>query len=241
MQYLGGKSKTANQIAAYLNDSRKLGQPYWEPFVGAGWILERIHTEPIFASDVHPELIAMWQALQKGWIPPDTVNEETYQKAKAGKFDNALTGFIGFACSFGGKWWGGYARNNSNDNYAEWAKQSLLQKIIHMDHPVFFQANFFECYTPALGCLIYCDPPYNGMTGYKGTDKFNTVQFWERVRWLEENGHTVVISEYEAPEDFGCVLEMPTKTGLQTKNGKSSRIEKLFRLGNHPKFQGTLW
>ena len=23
----------------------------------------------------------------------------------------ALTGFVGFGCSFGGKWWGGYAKD----------------------------------------------------------------------------------------------------------------------------------
>jgi len=35
MQYLGGKSRTRNEIAAYLNRIRRPGQPYWEPFVGA--------------------------------------------------------------------------------------------------------------------------------------------------------------------------------------------------------------
>ncbi len=238
MQYLGGKSKTANQIAAYLNNIRKPLQPYWEPFTGAGWILERIHTRPIFASDAHLQLIAMWQALQDGWKPPEIVTEADYQEAKAGKIDDALTAFIGFGCSFGGKWFAGYARGNTSPKASA---KSILKKINRMDCPTFYQADFMTCYTPAFGCLIYCDPPYNGTSEYKGIDKFDTAKFWERVRWLEENGHTVVVSEYEAPDDFGCVLEMPTYTEIRAKKGRDSRVERLFRLGNHPKFQGTLW
>ncbi len=240
MRYFGGKSKTANQIATYLNDIRQPDQPYWEPFIGAGWILERIHTEPIFASDVHPQLVAMWQALQNGWVPPKNVTEAEYKQAKAGGFNDALTAFIGFGGSFGGKWWGGYARGEGR-NWTSESHQGLLQKINRMDTPAFFQADFMTCYTPAFGCLIYCDPPYNNTTAYKGVDKFDTYNFWARVRWLEEHGHTVIVSEYEAPQDFCCVLEIYTKTNMDTKNGKSPRIERLFRLGNHPKFQGTLW
>ena len=64
MRYMGGKSRTAGIIAGYLNMIREPGQPYWEPFVGAGWILERIRgTGANFASDANPYLIAMWQAL----------------------------------------------------------------------------------------------------------------------------------------------------------------------------------
>ncbi len=242
MQKMGGKSRTANQIAAYINNIRKPTQPYWEPFIGGGWILERIHTPPIYASDAHPQLMKLWQALQDGWTPPEFVTEKDYKWAKSGKAEDHYTAFVGFGCSYAGKYFGGYARNKKGGNYANAARQSLLKKINRMDYPTFFQADFLETYTPAFGCLIYCDPPYNGTTEYKGVKKFNTAQFWERCRWLEHNGHTVIISEYDAPADFGIVLEMPTKTDMHTKEGKAPRIEKLFRLGNHhAKFQGTLW
>jgi len=241
MRYLGGKSKTANQIAAYLNQIRQPSQPYWEPFVGAGWILERIKGQPIFASDANPHLIELWRAVQAGWIPPELVTEEDYKEAMAGELTNPMTAFVGFACSYGGKWFGGYARGEDR-NWAKEGQQSLLSKIARSDNGIhFFYAAFLECFVPAYNCLVYCDPPYENTTGYGAVGEFDTVAFWERVRWLENHGHTVVVSEYQAPDDFSCVLEMPTKTDMHTKNGKSPRIEKLFRFGEHPKFQGTLW
>lgn len=245
MKYLGGKSKTANQIAAYLNQIRQPNQPYWEPFVGAGWILERIKGQPIYASDANPHLIELWRAVQSGWMPPELVTEDDYRQAMAGEFTNAMTAFIGFGCSYGGKWFAGYARNEkgvSDPTIARTAKNSLLHKSNRTENGVhYFYANFLECYVPAYGCLIYCDPPYEGTTGYGAVGQFDSGAFWERVRWLENHGHTVVVSEYNAPDDFSCVLEMPTKTDMHTKDGKAPHIEKLFRLGEHPKFQGTLW
>ena len=57
---------------------------------------------------------------------------------------------------------------------------------------------------------------------------FNTEEFWEDMRVLSKN-NDVYISEYSAPEDFECVLEIPTKTIIRDSNDKVSyRVEKLF-------------
>ena len=40
--------------------------------------------------------------------------------------------FVGFGCSFAGKWFGGYARSNDKRNYAKMAKNSLNKKIINL-------------------------------------------------------------------------------------------------------------
>lgn len=57
------------------------------------------------ANDKHKYLISMWEAMQNGWIPPDTCTEEEYNHIRDNLNENeALSGFIGFACSFGGKW-----------------------------------------------------------------------------------------------------------------------------------------
>lgn len=239
MQYLGGKSRTRNQIAAYLNDIRKPGQPYWEPFVGAGWVLEKIKGEPIFASDANQALIFMWQSLQRGWEPPSAVDEDLYKQAKNGLCTAELTAFIGFACSFSGKWFSGYARGCVN--YARVSKNRSLAKINNMGDIHFFQADFLTCYIPAHQCLIYCDPPYQNTTGYGAVPDFDIGVFWNRVRWLEEHGHTVVVSEYQAPNDFCCVLEIPIKTVMHTKNGKDLRTERLFRLGDHKPMKPRLF
>lgn len=231
----------ANQIAAYLNNIRKPGQTYWEPFCGACWVTERIIDAPKYASDANGALVAMWQAVQAGWIPPENVSEAEYAEAMAGKYDPALTAFIGFGCSFGGKWFAGYARGGNGRNYDTIAKNSLLKMAPHLRDVTFYHADFFTSEPPAAECLIYCDPPYDNTTGYGATGAFDTAAFWARCRWLDAQGHTVIVSEYQAPADFTCVAEMYTKTNMHTKNGKSPRVERLFRLGDHPQFQGTLF
>lgn len=245
MRYLGGKSRTRNEIAAYLNRIRRPGQPYWEPFVGAGWVLEKIKGQPIYASDANQALVFMWQRLQQGWRPPETVTEEMYRQAKAGEYDAALTAFIGFGCSFGGKWFAGYARHERDSGeegrYSRQSQSSLEYKNHRLDTVHFFTADFLACYVPAYQCLIYCDPPYNGTTGYSAVPPFDHEAFWERVRWLEERGHTVVVSEYQAPSDFSCILEIPTKTDMRTKNGNGQRTERLFRYGQHEPIKPRLF
>ena len=61
------------------------------------------------------------------------------------------------------------------------------------------------------------------------TPDFDTEEFWEIMRQWSRN-NDVYISEYNAPDDFECVLEMPTKTDIRNKdNQQDKRIEKLFR------------
>lgn len=246
LRYLGGKYRTAGQISTYLNMLRQKGQAYWEPFVGSAWVLARIAGEPNYASDKHPYLIAMWQELQEGWEPPEFVHEKFYDSVKAhpDAYDTHLVGFIGFGCSLGGKWWGGYARDKRAPRpYSTQAQRGLLRKIARIgDRAEFFVADFLTATPPEPGCLIYCDPPYDGTTGYGDiVGEFDTNAFWARVRDLEAQGHTVVVSEYVAPDDFSCVLEIKTQTDLMMADGsKDQRVEKLFRLGNHELMQPRL-
>ena len=51
-------------------------------------------------------------------------------------------------------------------------------------------------------CVIYCDPPYKGTTGYDGsshvTNSFDHDAFYD---WCEQQTHPIFISEYAMPED----------------------------------------
>lgn len=244
MQYLGGKSRTCKQIAGYINQIRKPGQVYWEPFVGAGWVLQYIVGGERYASDSNWHLIEMWKALQNGWTPPKNVSEDDYREAQAGLLSPELTAFIGFGCSWSGIWFTGYAQSPRKDRvngYALGSRKSLLEKSIHTKYVKFFHADFLECSHPAYNCLIYCDPPYNGTTGYGAVDPFDTGKFWARVRYLSEHGHTILVSEYNAPPDFSTVWQQRIKTDMNTKNGKDHRIEKLFRYGDFPIMQPELF
>lgn len=133
--------------------------------------------------------------------------------------------FVGFLCSFRGKWFGGYAHNNSGDNYAERGSRVLIKQIANLKDVDFRCGSYLELEIPDKS-LIYCDPPYAGTTKYK--DKFNHDLFWEWCRCQSKDGHIVFISEYNAPEDFECIKTIEHKTILD-KNKQDKRIEKLFR------------
>ena len=52
-------------------------------------------------------------------------------------------------------------------------------------------------------------------------------------KWSENN--LVFVSEYEAPSEFDCVMEKPTRSRVRTKNGQEIRIERLFHKKSNAK------
>lgn len=140
----------------------------------------------------------------------------------------ALTAFVGFGCSFGAKWFGGYARNGKDDNYALRARNGLLRKMASMQGVGFVFKNYVEWNPP--GMLIYCGPPYKGTTGYNGVGAFDHDLFWSTMReWSKSN--SVYVSEYTAPENWECIWEQSVKLSMHdSTGGYPERIEKIFRL-----------
>lgn len=231
IRYLGGKSRTWKQICAFLESVRKPNQTYLEPFVGGAWVLQGMSGNRI-ASDYNQSLITLYKSLQQGWNPPTEVSLELYKDVQAKKDPlNPLTAFVGFGCSYSGKWFGGLARDGSGRNYALNAYNSLMKKARTFNGVEFLHKSYLD-YNPN-GYLVYCDPPYQNTTGYGAVGDFDTDLFWNTMReWSKSN--TVVISEYQAPSDFECVLEISTKTDMRMKNGtKDQRVERLFM------FRGT--
>lgn len=199
---------------------------YLEPFVGGANIVSGLLGKRM-AADACEDLIMLYVALQRGWKPPTSISEEEYKAAKADKVPSALRAFIGFGCSFSGKWFGGYARDPKSDrNYALNAANSLEKLRPHIQDVEFLCADY-KAFNPS-GLIIYCDVPYIGTTGYSAVGKFNHGDFWQTAReWSQNN--TVLTSSYEAPEDFKCVLEISTKTDMgNNKNEKIPRIERVF-------------
>ena len=137
-----------------------------------------------------------------------------------------LSGFVGFGCSFGGKWFGGYARNKTNTNYALQSKKSLLKDMNTLMDAEFICEDYRNVVLPD-NCVIYADPPYNGTTGY-GKEKFDSEAFWEYIREISKE-HLVFVSEQTAPSDFICIWEKPfTRTLDVNKNNQFKVTEKLF-------------
>ena len=234
MYYLGGKARINKWV---VDNLQAVVTPdlegYLEPFVGAGWVLAEFGKRgfpvgwTIEAGDIHPDLIMLWQALQQGWQPPACVTPELYKELRHAP-SSPLRAFVGFGCSFSGKWFGGYAKDNKGRNYAGNARNSLLSKAAWIKGVEFSCQPYWE-WQPEHK-LIYCDPPYAQATTYKDADGFDYQRFWRVVReWSQNN--VVVISEYNAPGDFVAVAERITHTDMRCATGKQEdRIERLFML-----------
>lgn len=168
--------------------------------------------------------------MQKGFDPPDEITLEQYQYLRKNKDENKpLTAFAGFGCSFGGKWFGGYARSTGGTNYAAQSKRSLLRDMASLMDAEFVCADYRKVCIPR-GSVIYADPPYSGTTGYGG-EKFDTGEFWMAMRLLADTGHPVFVSEQSAPPDVLCVWEKPfTRTLDRNKSNQFQVTERLFYL-----------
>jgi len=227
MRYFGGKQRIAKYIIEVLKEYRKDNQIIVEPFVGGCNIISKLCYGVKHCYDINPYLIEMYKAFQNGWIPPKQISEEQYTYIRNNKNeDMALTGFVGIGCSYSGKWFGGYARDKTGRNYCMNAYNSLM-KIVDEIKDIHFECADYKTLRYS-NALIYCDPPYQKTTGYSIAPNFNTEEFWDIMRdWSQNN--TVIISEYEAPDDFSCIKNIETKLDIRNKNGeKEKRIEKLF-------------
>ena len=230
MRYFGGKTRTCKPISDIIQFNLDKNQTFISAFVGGGWV-EALVDGKKECYDKHSYLIAMYKEIQKGWKPPQNLTKEEYDYIKDNPDEKPyLTGFVGFGCSFAGKWFGGYAKDNTGRNFCLNAYNSILRKMEG------FKDTKFDCkdYSDLdpHGCVIYCDPPYNGTTQYskKIVGNFDSDEFWKTMRkWSEDN--VVIISEYNAPEDFKCIWEQKVKLDIRdADNKKKSRVEKLFSI-----------
>lgn len=234
MHYLGGKYQIMKPISEiinnYLSEKPEEERNFVSLFVGAGNVEQWIHCKKLL-NDKHPYLIAMWKDLQNGREFPSEVTVEEYKDIKANQDrDPGLTGFVGFGCSFSGKWWGGYARGR--ENYADEAKRGLNKKIKNgvLLNSTFTCNDYKDVVIPD-GSVVYCDPPYYGTTRYATNvlGKFNNKEFWEYMRQISKN-NTVLISEFVGPDDFECIWSKARKLNIADKDGiKQVKIEKLFK------------
>lgn len=225
MQYMGSKNRIAKHLLPVILEHKTPEMTWVEPFVGGANMIDKVNGKRI-GNDSHKHLIALHKALQDGWIPPTEVSKEMYYDVKANQqnYSDELIGFVGFLCSFGGKWWGGYAANKKGDNYADRGSRVLTKQAKNFNGVDFRCGNYLEMEIPP-NSLIYCDPPYEGTTAYK--DAFDHDTFWQWCRDMSGKGHIVFVSEYNAPSDFKCVKTVEHKTILD-KNSQYKRVEKLF-------------
>jgi DNA adenine methylase len=130
-----------------------------------------------------------------------------------------MHGFCKYGCSWGGKPWGGMARDGHGRNYAAQARKALLRDVLKIAG--FAVLNFLAEKPAPTELLIYCDPPYRGRTSY-GTS-FDHAAFDALCkRWARYT--TVLVSEYKAPGV--CVWERKRSAAL--RGAENSHVERLY-------------
>ena len=182
MQYMGGKVRIAKHLVPVLQERLKDKDTFVDLFCGSCNIISAIKAPNRIANDLHKELIALHKAVQQGWVPPSVVTEEDYKQAK--QAEDHIKAFIGFGCSFSGKYFGGYARGDGDRNYALNAKNTLLKKHQNMKDVEFFNLHYSEVNIPS-NSLVYCDIPYKDTTKYS-TDSFDHSSFLFLVQSNED-------------------------------------------------------
>lgn len=236
MKYMGSKARIAKYILPIILKDRKEGQWYVEPFVGGGNTIDKVSGNRI-GSDLNFNVISAMRGIRDNptFLPTDNIMftelDYNYQKNSHIGFDGGRAvyyGYVGFALSYGGKWFGGWCRDGLNKrDYVKEAFNNAQKQSPKIQGVNFIWGSYkTEALEIPKNSIIYCDPPYAGTTGYK--NKFDSNDFFEWCRSKVIQGHTVFISEYNAPEDFVSVWQKEIASSLAKNTGSKKGIEKLF-------------
>ena len=236
MRYMGGKSRLAKSIRDVILGDTDRRERYVEPFIGGGSVFQAMtpHFSEALGLDGQQDLILLWGSLLKGWKPPTELSLEEWQRLRDGE-PSALRAFAGFGCSFGGRFFEGYARNKTGANYAAQSSRVLLTQVSEMlkgnptvEHSLFPDAPIKP------GDVVYCDPPYEGTKNYtskrSGIQHFPHSEFWATARNWAETGAHVYVSEFNAPAGWDCIWGKSRTVGLGEQSGAryEEKVDRLF-------------
>ncbi len=232
MKYMGSKNRIAKEILPIMLKER--GQRTWvEPFVGGANVIDKVQGKRI-GNDNQEYVIALYKALQNGYIPPKEVTSDFFFEVENNKdkYPKELVGYLGTQLTFGCEWWGSFRRDNTGKrNYDVEAYNNVMKQQPNLIGIEFTCGDYRDLEVQS-NSLIYCDPPYRGVRKYVGNVKFDSDVFWEVCRNWSKQGHIVFVSEYEAPTDFECVWskEISASANNSIKTGQGLKaVEKLFK------------
>jgi DNA adenine methylase len=233
-KYLGGKSRISNYLINYMSAVRHDGMTWVEPFMGSGKVLLNVKG-PRIGNDINHELIALFKAVQTGYMPPSVITEEQYKHMKENQklYPDHLKGFVSFACAFGGMRWATYARDSKNTNYADLGRRNIIKNKKKLTGVKLYSCDYKELPIPD-NSLIYCDPPYINTKGY-GFD-FNHDEFYDWCEAKAKDGHLVFISEYQAPKKFKIVWSKEVSVTVHNKK-VNYKTENLYRVHDEQPFR----
>lgn len=234
MKYVGGKHLIGFELSDFLNSICDIEDVdgYLEPFCGSLGVFKFMcdfDYKKMIASDLHPDLIALWKAVKDNSLKyPKSINEKTYNKYKNMKSPDPLKALIGFGCSFGGDFFSSFSQKYAGDSGRNFYQETLrsiakIKEDISKPSVKFYRKKYSD-FNPK-NMLVYCDPPYQFTTGYS-TGSFDHDKFWDTMREWSKNNY-VFISEEQAPKDFVVIWEKKKFRSLG-KNNRTHKVEKVF-------------
>lgn len=206
IRYAGSKGKCGAAIR-YIQSCIEPGGIFHDAMCGACKVVQSITNCERWASDKDEPIMTLLVEIQNGWEPPSIVTEGEYREwmAKRGKVKHPMMGFVGYGCSFGARYFQGYARSkNGQVNFAASARSALLRQKpflrgVHLGIGDYRKLGEELDQRRSRPRTIYYDPPYEGtkIVG-SGNQRFDSKSFWEYVLHQSKK-HTVLISEYHCP------------------------------------------
>lgn len=231
--YQGGKARIANPIAELLIRAAEGRTTYVEPFLGSAAVFHKVapHYERAIGADAVVDLALLWRAAIAGWTPPETLSAAEYAALRHAA-PSPLRAFAGFPCSFGGKWFGGYARDPKSDrNFAATASRSIVRRAAGMRGSTILHADYRELgLLIEAGTVVYCDPPYAGTLAYAGAGAFDSATFWATAESWTRRGALVLVSEYAAPAGWEELWAHERHVSTALDNSGARAVDRLFAM-----------
>lgn len=238
MKYQGNKNRIVNDILPIIIGGRKDGQWYVEPFCGSCSVIQRIRGNRL-ASDKNKYLIAMWKSLTEGKEMPTNIPKDFYDDVrdcfhgKNDRYTDDIIGWVGYMASFNGRFFdGGYSGHNvvgKNGKSRDYIAENIANTLKQVEDlkGIKWDSGDYNSIEIPDNSIIYCDPPYKGTKEYQFSKGFDFEAFYAWCIEMSEKGHTVIISEYEMPDDFQCIWSKSVTNAMNPTITKST-VEKLF-------------
>ena len=242
--YQGSKNRLAKYIIPILN--KLIKENNCEIFIdaccgGANIIANTkypIICNKKYGFDNNKYLIALFDKIKFDNLEYIHIDENEYKKVKQdfllgnNTYEDWYYGYVGFLFSYGGLFWGVYARGTDAKgnprNMGRERYNNLINQKEALKDTIFTIQNIFDINLDKLNknMLIYIDPPYKDTKQYN-KQKFDTEKFWNLVREMLKRC-IVVVSEYEAPNDFITIWEKEIVQNINKRLDTNTQLEKLF-------------
>ena len=238
MQYLGSKRHYARKIVEVIREDSsaipRITNVYdlccgtlsmSMAFIDAGF-------RSVAAIDACEPLVRMYEAARDGWMPPNELSEAEWAALRDEQDPtNPMTAFAGFGCSYGGRWFAGYARGRYKgvaQSYAAFTTAGVLKRCpyLRLDRLALSCGDALAT-SPAKGDVVYVDPPYEGTIGYGAMPEFKHEGLWAKCRVWREAGAYVYVSGYESPPGF---VQTHYAQRARRNSMGVGKIERLYRL-----------